>query len=467
MSRVSRVPGTSFRDQINQSIVAFDLLPGLQSICKNHFRGFPDYQLRIIRECFKTCPEPSIILGGREIGKTFPLMVGFLLRALTTSDYELFMVPGKKIDQAKTALKYVQILTKKSSVVKPLSGLDRSTGLEWSSEIKAFENGSILKALAPNEGVLSEHGNVWSDEYQSLPDPVDEALQGFINRVGDRMIMSGTAQIRGSPLHRAYLVALQRYPGNVVETPVQPAIDAGILSRESVESKKRENGGKLSPIMFDAWFNCKFPNLSTMGWHPQKSYLDLDDPGSWSHRIKSRATGCDPGIIEGCTAGRFVNGVTIENDEGQHEYHLIGEFELMDTETSTYRRYGTANLLVEDGHYWGGGYNTPYQSILKMSGIPYRSSGVDGDDREDLFERGFTAQALGRLFVHPGSCESVWSACEQQTFDDKNEMDRLPLTHWIFCMLHCMRGLDLDRSIARWGMYKNRSRVSRVSRVSQ
>ena len=423
----------SFKQQIEQSIIAFDLLPGLQAICKGHFRGFPQYQLAIIRTCFKRSAYPSIILGGREIGKTFPLSFGFLLRAVTEPDFELFCVPGEKIDQAKVALRYMDILSRKSKVLKGKSGINKKLRLEWSTLTKQFWNGSIIKALAPNEGVLSEHGSVWCDEYQSLPDAVDKALDGFDNRTGDRRWLSGTAQIRGSPLHRVYLVESKRHPQNIIEVPVEAALRAKIVDRTHIESKKMENGGKLNPTEFDAWFKCKFPDLGTLGWHPKESTLDeryLIQHGDWSQI----GTGCDPGI----PLSHYVKCVALANGD----IHAIKEFDLDDIHVTDIVGHAPGNLYAEMGIAFHGGYNFAYHNILQIFDIRHQDSFVDGDEGHRLFGDAAGLQALGKLYVNPHTCPNLMRGCEEQTFDINGKMDDLPLSDYIFAWLHGIRAVS-------------------------
>jgi len=61
---------------------------------------------------------------------------------------------------------------------------------------------------------------------------------------------------------------------------------------------------------------------------------------------------------------------------------------------------------------------------------------------EELFSRGFGLQSFNKLFVNPKTCPNTFRACEEQTFDDNNKMDRMPLTHWIYAMLHAARAVD-------------------------
>lgn len=417
-----------FRKQINAAIARYDLMPGLQAICKGRYKGFPNYQVKIIRECFKKDPHPSVILGGREIGKTFPLGFGFFLRLITQPNFELFCVPGEKIDQAKVALRYMDILSRKSSVIKKQSGINKKLRLEWSTLTKQFANGSIVKALAPNEGVLSEHGSVWCDEYQSLPEEVDKALDGFDNRPGDRRWLSGTAQIRGSPLHRAFQVNIKRFPKNVLSFPVKLAIDAGILSQASVESKRMVNGGKLNDIEFDAWFNGVFPDLGTLGWHPIESSYNEDWVKNNLRQFVMFGTGCDPGIPQ----SHFIKMALLTNNQ----VHAIREFDIDDLHVDSIASYTPGILCVEHGHAWGGGYNAPYHSILQEHGVFHFDSYCDEDDGKRLFSDAFALQSKNNLYVNPLKCPSLWRACEEQTFDTDGKMDRLPLTHYIFAMLH-------------------------------
>jgi len=153
-----------FRRFVERACIHYDLIKGIQATCKGRFRRFPDYQIALISEAFRKSPSPSVILGGREVSKTWAIALGFFLRCITTPNFEVYLVPGQKIDQAKSALKYVQQWTKHSRVVRPMSGLNRATGLEWSTLNKHFTNGALMMALAPNEGVVSEHGNVWCDD---------------------------------------------------------------------------------------------------------------------------------------------------------------------------------------------------------------------------------------------------------------------------------------------------------------
>jgi hypothetical protein len=337
-------------------------------------------------------------------------------------------VPGQKIDQAKAALRYVNILCKYSKVCKPRSGLNRKNVVEWSTMHKSFTNNSLMSALAPNEGVVSEHGCVWCDEYQLMPDEVDTALQGFTGRVGDRMLFSGTANVRGSPLHRVYKVALKRYPENVVEVPVQKAIDAGILNKANIEAKRMENGGKLSPVEFDAWFNCKFPDVGSLAWHPIESSLTRADLAKDVSRFVAMGTGGDPGapVSRYEIAARLSNG----------EIHFIDEFELVDRDIPALPSRSLGPIAVEYGLVYHGGFNFPYHSMLEKDGVAHIDSYVDGQARKDLFSLGIGLQSKNRLFVNPLRCPNLWKACEEQTFDDTGEMDHLPLTHWIYAMLH-------------------------------
>jgi hypothetical protein len=420
-----------WRAQIEQALVHFDLIPGMQAICKRRFKRLADYQVAIIRECFKRDPNPSVIIGGREIAKTMSIALGYFLRCITEPNFEVFLVPGQKIDQSKVPLRYVNILAKHSSVVKQMSGLDRHNSVEWSTMTKQFTNGALMHALAPNEGVVSEHGCVWCDEYQYLSEDVDNALQGFTGRPGDRMLYSGTANVRGSPLHRVWNVAKRRYPQNVIEVPVELAFKAEILDRASIEAKKMENGGKLSPTEFDAWFNCKFPDLGTLAWHPIESSVTRADMLVDPARFVATGTGEDPGL----PVNRFVIVSRLSNDE----VHCIEEFELGDMDTGLIPTRSLGQIAVEYGKVFGGGYNAPYHSLLEMNGIKHLDSNVDGEARNDLFAGGFRLQSIGRLFVNPNRCPNLWRACEEQTFDESGEMDRLPLTHWIYAMLHAIR----------------------------
>jgi hypothetical protein len=419
-----------WRAQIEFWIRKYDLLPGIQKICKGHYKRLADYQILCIRECFKRCPEPSVILGGREIAKTFTLALGYFLRCLVEPGFEVYLVAGQKIDQSKVPLRYVNILCRYSRVAKPISGLNRANVVEWSTLTKHFTNGSIMKALAPNEGVVSEHGTVWCDEYQFLPEEVDIALQGFTGRQGDRMLFSGTANVRGSPLHRVYNVAKRRHPQNLIEIPVHLAIAAGILSAQNIEAKKMCNGGKLSPVDFDAWYNCKFPDIGSLAWHPLESSLTIEQLTKDSHKLVCFGTGGDPGA----PVSRY--GIAALLNDG--EVHFIREFELVDQDLPSLASKSLGRIAIEYGTAFHGGFNYPYHSMLDMVGVKHVDSLVDGDARKELFAGGFNLQSANKLFVNPLTCPSTWRACEEQTFDDKGEMDRLPLTHWVYVMLHAV-----------------------------
>jgi hypothetical protein len=436
----SLTPGASvlqkWRAQIEHWIQKYDLLPGLQKICKGRYKRLADYQILAIRECFKQCSEPSIILGGREVSKTFTIALGYFLRCIVSPGFEVYLVAGQKIDQSKVPLRYVNMLCRHSKVVKPISGLNRKNIVEWSTLAKHFTNGSIMHALAPNLGVVSEHGCVWLDEYQYLPDEVDSALQGFTGRPGDRMLYSGTANVRGSPLHRAYKVALARYPQNILEIPVELAFKAGILSRANIESKRMENGGKLDPVQFNAWFNCKFPDMGTMGWHPIESSHTRATLLKEVKHMAIMGTGGDPGI----PVNRFVIVALLQNGE----VHAIEELEISDMDLASLPRKTLGPILVEYGEVYGGGYNRPFHSMLDMLGVPHVDSNVDGDSRDALFSEGFKLQTKSLFYVNPLTCPNLWLGCEEQTFDDKGEMDKLPLTHWIFAWLHALRAVQPD-----------------------
>lgn len=417
-----------WRVQVEFWIRKYDLFPGIQKICKGHYRRLADYQILAIRECFKTCPEPSVILGGREVSKTFTLALGYFLRCIVQPGFEVYLVAGQKIDQSKVPLRYVNILCRHSKVVKPISGLNRANIVEWSTMAKHFTNGSIMHALAPNEGVVSEHGCVWCDEYQFLPDEVDTALQGFTGRPGDRMLYSGTANVRGSPLHRVWKVAQHRYPQNTLSIPVQMALDAGILNKENIEAKRMENGGKLSPVDFDAWYNCKFPDVGSLAWHPLESSLTIEQLTKDRAKLVAFGTGGDPGA----PVSRYAIAAFLNN----YEVHIIKEFELVDADIGTLTTKALGKIAVEYGTAFHGGFNYPYHSMLDMANVKHVDSLVDGDARKALFSIGFALQNKNLLFVNPITCPLTWSACEQQTFDDKGEMDRLPLSHWVYVMLH-------------------------------
>ncbi|MDY7080014.1 MAG: hypothetical protein SXV54_24305 [Chloroflexota bacterium] len=432
----------AFHEWVHRAIVVFDLVPGIQRICKNAFVGFPAYQTRIMLEAFRVDPTTSVILGGREVGKTFPLAVAFLLRGIIQSGYELFIVPGTKIDQAKVPLKYIQIMVTQSRVLKSRSGANTALShLAWTTLSRELENGSAWRAIAPNEGLLGDHGSLWCDEYQDLDGTVDQALEGFDNRPGDRRVVSGTAQVRGSPLHQAYRRAMKHSPDHVVSIPVQHALDAGFLSRAHVMAKKRENGGKLSQVMFDAWFNCVFPALGTMGWHPLPTDLTYDWCDSHTQDVVSYATGCDPGL----PINRFVTAVRLRDGH----CHCIREFELGDQELAAWGRLGRGALWVEHGRAFGGGYNAPFHSLLDLQGVSHVDSYVDGwwsqgevRMRDVLFGDAFSLQNSDKLHVNPETCPVLMTACEVQTFDERGEMDRLDDTHWIFAMMHALRGVS-------------------------
>lgn len=421
-----------FRKQVEQAIRAFDLLPGLQAICKGHYKRLADYQIRIIYEVFKKCAEASVIIGGREIAKTMSIALGFCLRALTQPNFEAYFVPGGKIDMAKQAIDYINTLVILSSVAKGMSGAVQANRLEWSTVAKRFTNGSLLMAIAPNPNAVSKHGVVWCDEYQEMPEEVDEALQGFTLRAGDRFVLSGTANKRGSPLHRAHKVALIKYPQNVVEVPVEPAIQAGILSRANVEAKKLENGGKLDPISFDAWFNCRWPDVGDLAFHPGESTITERDlltiPPA---QIVTLGTGCDPGA----PLSRFATAVCFTSGE----IHFIKEFEKGDMQMPDLNVMSLGILAVELGDMFSGGYNYPYHSMLDQNFVRHIDSNADGDDRLRLFNDAFSMQNKGEWLVNSKKCPNCRRACEEQTFDDDGRMDRLPFTHWILVMLHGIR----------------------------
>lgn len=423
-----RVSPLDFRSQVEAAIHHYDMLPGIQAICKNKFKRLADYQISAIKHCFKRSPEPSVIIGGREVSKTFSIALGYLLRAISAPNFEVYLVPGQKIDQAQQALDYVNTITRYSRVLKPMSGLIKRNNVEWSTMTKRFLNGSLMHALAPNEGVVSKHGCVWCDEYQELPDAVDTALQGFTGRDGDRMLLSGTSNKRGSPLHRAYKVAKRRYPKNILEIPVQLAIDAGILNAANIEAKKSENGGKLSPVEFDAWFNCKFPDEGDLAWCP----LESDITRQWCleniQRVVAFGTGIDPGI-PACWCG-----IAALLDNGQ--VHFIEEFEVIWKDLPSITQKSLGDIAMEYGKAFHAGFNFPYHERFDELRIPHVDSHADGDARKSLFSNAFSLQANDKLYVNPKTCSTIWRACEEQTFNDKGEMDDLPLDHWIFVMLH-------------------------------
>jgi hypothetical protein len=100
------------------------------------------------------------------------------------------------------------------------------------------------------------------------------------------------------------------------------------------------------------------------------------------------------------------------------------------------------DVFIELGDAFGGGYNRPFHSMLEMLHIDHKDSNVEGTARDDLFSTAFKLQAKDLLYVNKLRCPSLWRACEEQTFDEKNEMDRLPLTHYIFAMMHAIRAVQ-------------------------
>jgi hypothetical protein len=207
------------------------------------------------------------------------------------------------------------------------------------------------------------------------------------------------------------------------------AISAGILGRDQVESKRLRNGGKLDDIQFDAWFNCKFPDVGTLGWHPLES--DITRATARNPMLVATGTGCDPGI----PASHFVSACLLNDGH----VHCFDEFELTDAALPSLAGRMENVLAVEHGKVFGGGYNAPFHSLLDVHGVRHFDSYVDGDERDDLFAKAFRLQSQDRLHVNPSTCPTLWRACEEQTFDIKGTMDRLPQTDYIFAMMHAIR----------------------------
>jgi hypothetical protein len=226
---------------------------------------------------------------------------------------------------------------------------------------------------------------------------------------------------------------MKRHPKNVIEVPVAAALKAGIVDRTHIEAKKMENGGKLNPTEFDAWFNCKFPDLGTLGWHPIESSLN-ERNAIGRQDLVQMGTGCDPGI----PLSHYIKCILLTNGE----IHAINEFDLDDIHVTDINSRNPGNLYAETGTAFHGGYNFAYHNILQIFNIHHQDSYVDGDEGNRLFGDAAGLQAKGKLFVNPHTCPNLWRGCEEQTFDTDGKMDDLPLSDYIFAWLHGIRSVS-------------------------
>jgi len=403
----------SFRAWLHDVMTKLDLWRGWKAMMQRKPRPFTGYQLEIGERIIKG--GRFCVLGGRRVAKTSTISL-FLVIRMAMKPTRVSAIPGGKLDQAKKASWYINVLASNSRVLKPLTGANRRTGLKWTITTREFANASSFSIFAPTvEGVQYEGADIaWFDESQQLGEEVWEAAGAQAASSEDgTWIFSGTATQWPSVLHSM----TKKF--DTISIPVQLAIDGGIVNGNVVTEERSMQTEEAAAAMWD----CVWPDKSTRvlaplvieeipeNWRPGLDVVGMDNdrkPGhAWVRVIKYQRPE-EGDVLVACQEGNLQS---LQN----------------------VRAIQADVLSVEDG-----GANIGYVDWLRTYEPRMQPHCWTGKGKEENIELGVLFNEFEKLYIIPDLCPNLKKGLDDIEFRLDGTMIKGDYTHWVDAWLHAL-----------------------------